>query len=77
VGVDTVATGQTPSLPSTVPKLLGAECVEGVLVVDTPPREGYAVVPLPGGMLHFNDFDLFFDSIRANAVLRARQFLGR
>ena len=77
VGADTVATGQTPSLPSTVPKLLGAECVDGVLVVDTPPREGYAVVPLPGGMLHFNDFDLFFDSIRANAVLRARQFAER
>ena len=77
VGADTVSTGRKPSLPSTVPDLLGAECQEGVLLVDTPPREGYAVVPLPGGMLHFNDFDLFFDSIRSNAVLRARQFAGR
>lgn len=64
-------------LPATVPAVLGADCSEGVLLVDSPPAEGYAVVPLPGGMLHFNDFDLFFDSIRANAVLRADRFASR
>lgn len=62
------------SLPATVPSVLGADCSEGVLRVDSPPEVGYAIVRLPGGMLHFNDFDLFFDSIRKNAVLRADRF---
>ena len=42
----------------------------------SPPKEGYAVVPLPGGMLHFNDFDLFYANIRLNAVARADAFLA-
>lgn len=31
---------------------------------------------LPGGLLHFNDFDLFYASIRANAVARSDAFLA-
>jgi hypothetical protein len=46
-----------------------------VLRVDSPPRLGYAIVPLPAGMLHFNDFDLFYANIRANAVARVEAFL--
>jgi hypothetical protein len=48
-----------------------------VLRVDSPPREGYAVVPLPAGMLHFNDMDLFYQNIRINAVVRTEAFLGK
>jgi hypothetical protein len=40
------------------------------------PRTGYALVPLPGGMLHFNDFDLFYQNIRINAVARTEAFLA-
>lgn len=61
-------------LPATVPGVLGARCEAGVLLVDEPPSQGFSIVPLPGGMLHFNDFDLFFDSIRKNAILRAESF---
>jgi len=63
------------TLPPAQPGLLGAECRDGVLRVDSPPPRGFAVVPLPGGMLHFNDFDLFFNNIRVNAVARAEAFL--
>jgi hypothetical protein len=62
-------------LPATIAGALGAECEAGVLLVDTPPAQGFAIVPLPGGMLHFNDFDLFFDAIRKNAIVRVESFL--
>ena len=32
---------------------------------------------LPGGMLHFNDFDLFYQNIRINAVARTDAWLVR
>ena len=34
-------------------------------------------MPLPGGSLHFNDYDLFFQNIRVNAVVRSEAFLRR
>jgi hypothetical protein len=40
------------------------------------PPEGYAIVPLPGGMLHFNDYDLFYQNIRLNAVARVDAYLA-
>jgi hypothetical protein len=58
-------------LPPTEAGGLGAACENGVLFVDAPPKQGYAIVPLPGGMLHFNDFDLFYQNIRVNAVARS------
>jgi hypothetical protein len=64
-------------LPALEAGRLGASCEDGVLRVDSPPKEGYAIVPLPGGMLHFNDFDLFYANIRLNAVARADAFLAR
>lgn len=65
------------SLPATEAGRLGAVCEGGILRVDTPPKEGYAVVPLPNGLLHFNEFDLFYQNIRANAVERAAAFARR
>ena len=62
------------SLPATEPARIAARCEGGVLRVEGVPREGYAIVPLPGGMLHFNDFDLFYANIRANAVARSAAF---
>ncbi len=55
---------------------MGAACDGGVLWVDAPPAEGYAIVPLPGGMLHFNDFDLYYQNIRLNAVARSEAFIA-
>lgn len=76
-GVGLVRGGaQTMALPPTEAGRLGANCRGGVLLVDTPPREGYAVVPLAAGMLHFNDFDLFYTNIRANAVARVDAYLA-
>jgi hypothetical protein len=34
-------------------------------------------VPLPNGLLHFNEFDLFYQNIRANAVARSAAFRKR
>ena len=62
-------------LPATEAGRLGAQCRDGVLRVDSPPQQGYAIVALPGGMLHFNDFDLFYANIRANAVARVAAFM--
>ena len=74
VGLTHSLTEPSP-LPPTEPGRLGATCRDGVLRVDSPPRQGYAIVPLPAGMLHFNDFDLFYANIRANAVARVEAFL--
>lgn len=73
----TAALAAGTELPATEAGRLGADCEDGVLRVDSPPKEGYAIVPLPGGMLHFNDFDLFYQNIRVNAVVRAEAFIGR
>ena len=58
-------------LPATAAGLVGASCDKGILYVDEPPKEGFAIVPLPGGSLHFNDYSLFYQNIRLNAVARA------
>jgi len=63
-------------LPATEAGGLGAACAGGVLTLDAAPKPGYAIVPLPGGMLHFNDFDLFYQNIRINAVARSEAFVA-
>ncbi len=63
-------------LPPTEAGGLGATCDKGVLLVDSPPKSGYAIRALPGGMLHFNDFDLFYQNIRVNAVARTEAFVA-
>lgn len=75
VGLAAALRERTP-LPATEAGALGAACVGGVLTLDAMPRSGYALVPLPGGMLHFNDFDLFYQNIRVNAVARTDAFLA-
>lgn len=64
-------------LPRTESGRISASCEDGILRVDGIPKDGYAIVPLPAGMLHFNEFDLFFENIRANAVQRSEAFLRR
>lgn len=75
-GVGLAATlKQGVALPPTEPGRIGSACEGGILRVDGVPKEGYAIMPLPAGMLHFNEFDLFYQNIRGNAVLRSEQFL--
>jgi hypothetical protein len=64
-------------LPATETGRIGASCEDGILLVDGVPKEGYAIVALPEGMLHFNEFDLFYQNIRANSVLRSAAFLRK
>ena len=61
-------------LPATRSSVLGAACEQGYLRTDVPAGDDYATVLLPGGSLHFNEFDFFFDSIRANALRRVESF---
>jgi hypothetical protein len=62
-------------LPATEAGGIGGACEGGVVRVGPLPAAGYAIVPLPAGMLHFNDFDLFYQNIRINAVTRSEAFL--
>ena len=75
VGATPFASAVLARLPATEAGRMGASCENGVLFVDAPPATGYAIVALPGGMLHFNDFDLFYQNIRLNAVARAQAWL--
>ena len=63
-------------LPPTEAGGIAASCENGVLLVDPVPKEGYAIRALPAGMLHFNDFDLFYQNIRVNAVARSEAFVA-
>lgn len=71
------ALDQKQSLPKTEAGRIGASCEGGILRVDGVPKDGYAIVSLPSGMLHFNEFDLFYQNIRANAVQRSTAFFQR
>lgn len=75
VGLAPALRAGTP-LPATQAGVLGASCANGVLTLDAAPGPGYAIVPLPNGMLHFNDFDLFYQNIRINAVARSEAFIA-
>jgi hypothetical protein len=75
VGLAAALRERTP-LPPTEAGTIGGACAGGVLTIDTVPKAGFAIVPLPGGMLHFNDFDLFYQNIRVNAVARTEAFLA-
>jgi hypothetical protein len=53
------------------PGLIGARCEGGVLYADAPEDdEDFQLIVLPGGNLHFHDYDFFFKNIRDNAILR-------
>ena len=46
-----------------------------MLYVDIPTSDDFKLLVLPGQSLHFHDMDLFFKSIRDNAILRTEAFL--
>jgi hypothetical protein len=71
------ATRADGSLPPTEAGILGAACVNGIARISLLPATGYAIVKLPGGSLHFNDFDLFYQNIRLNAVARTDAWMAR
>lgn len=52
---------------------VAARCENGLLVVY--PAPGLDLAPLPGGVMHYHDYGLFYEDIRKNAVLRAKAFL--
>ena len=62
-------------LPAVKPGLIGATCRDGTLWADIPTDPDFVLNILPGEMLHFHDMDLFFQNIRANAILRAESWL--
>ena len=65
-------------LPTLLPKSFGARCVDGVLMVDGTHNRALTLTVLPNGMLHYHDFDFFYENIRANALARvAAYFSGR
>ena len=52
--------------------LVGARCDNGFLIVDRDPSLGLDA--LPGGVLHYHEFGLFYASIRANISTRIRSW---
>ena len=62
-------------LPAVKPALIGATCRDGTLWADIPTDPDFVLNIFPGEMLHFHDMDLFFQNIRANAILRAQTWL--
>ncbi|MFV3126649.1 DUF3089 domain-containing protein [Niveispirillum sp. KHB5.9] len=65
--------GEGVMLP-TVAKSVAARCEKGFLVVDADPTLG--LKPLPGGILHYHDYGLFYADIRANVTVRMKAFLA-
>jgi hypothetical protein len=62
-------------LPAVKPGLIGATCRDHALFADIPTDPDFVLTVLPGEMLHMHDMDLFFQNIRANAILRAESWL--
>jgi hypothetical protein len=61
-------------LPALIPDAAGADCEDGVLIVDPPTDPAFHLTALPKGSLHFNDIDLYYENIRANAVERVNAY---
>jgi hypothetical protein len=68
---------QLSVLPALKPDAVGADCRDGVLMVQPSPDPGLHPTALPGGMLHMRDFDLFYANLRDNAALRAAADLAK
>ena len=72
------ATGAIPGAPGSGPLralqkgAVAAQCSGGLLLVT--PEKSLDLGPLPGGVMHYHDYGLFWADIRANAVLRATAF---
>jgi hypothetical protein len=54
---------------------VAARCEKGFLVVDADPALG--LKPLPGGILHYHDYGLFYADIQANIRVRIDALLKR
>ena len=59
-------------LPAVKPGVTGATCREGGLYVDIPTDPAFVLRISPGEVLHRHDMDLFYQNIRANAVIRTQ-----
>ncbi len=64
-------------LPPLKVHAVGAACRGGVLMVEPSADPGFHPTPLPGGLLHMHDIDLFYANLRANAALRAAAYLAK
>ncbi len=58
------------------PRLVGAQCRDGVLWINVPGAPGYDRALFPGSNYHTYDFNLFYMNIRENARRRAESFLA-
>ena len=63
-------------LPALTPGA-GAECRDGILFTEIPTDDAFELMVLDGENLHMHDFDLFYGSIRVNAVARTQAFLAQ
>ncbi|MDZ5649741.1 DUF3089 domain-containing protein [Nitrospirillum sp. BR 11828] len=52
---------------------VAAKCDRGFLVVE--PRPALDLAPLPGGVMHYHDYGLFYADVRENAKRRVAAFL--
>jgi len=66
-------------LPALVPGVTGARCERGRLVVNVPrsKRQGFSDLLTKFGSYHNHDYNLFYASIRQNAIDRVAAYLGR
>ncbi len=55
----------------------GAQCRGGILYTAIPTDSAFDLMVLEGENLHMHDFDLFYGSIRANAVARTEAYLAQ
>ncbi len=78
-GVNTGALPGDPKSDSLADLVAGpdASCEGGILWTDTPTGDAFHLTLIPGGNLHYHDFDLCYEDIRLNAVDRVQAFLSR
>jgi hypothetical protein len=68
-----------PAVDGVLPPRKGGEvaahCENGILFVDPPVQDAALVKPLPGGSLHMQDVELFYENLRRNALLRVKAWM--
>jgi hypothetical protein len=62
--------------PTPIAGAVAAQCRNGILYVDVAGPERFALRPLAAGGLHFNDYDLYYADVSADAVRRVRAFVA-
>jgi hypothetical protein len=63
-------------LPALIPHAVSATCQNGVLMVTPSPDVNFKPFVLPGGSLHMQDTDLFYQAVRDNAAARVDRYLA-